>query len=186
MKNILLLSLIIFPIVSLAKDVPNDFILLEAIRNNQISPQYDYDNDPNTLLHEEMLVSMGELEVLGTDHSEPNYQKAYELFENAAKSNHLIAQFYLGLMYRYGIGVEQNYNEALIWFKKSDDYAESRYNLGEMYELGIGVERDIKKAISNYAISCLLNQRNSCDKIQSYMKQKKQIGKPENPAFNFD
>jgi len=167
MKIILILLFLIFPMMSSANDVPNNFILLEAIRDNQLSPSYDYDNDPNTLLHEEMLVSLGQLEVLGTEDSEPNYQKAHELFGGAAKNNHAVAQFYLGLMYRYGIGVKQDYEIAFTWFEKAaeQDYPEGYYNLGEMYEFGLGIKKDSEKAKIKYVFACIFKSV-LCDKIQ--------------------
>lgn len=51
------------------------------------------------------------------------------------------AQNNLGICYRDGIGVSQNYTEAARWFRLSAEqgYAEAQYNLGVSYQTGTGV-----------------------------------------------
>ncbi|HIF03665.1 MAG TPA: sel1 repeat family protein, partial [Nitrospinaceae bacterium] len=62
------------------------------------------------------------------------------------------AQFYLGWMYYKGLGVDQDYKEAVKWFKKSAEqgYANAQYNLGVLYEDGQGVRKDYKQAFKWY------------------------------------
>lgn len=54
------------------------------------------------------------------------------------------AQFNLGAMYKNGEGVEQNYQEALKWYKKAAEqgYADAQIILGSMHYVGQGVEQD--------------------------------------------
>jgi hypothetical protein len=63
----------------------------------------------------------------------------------------------LGEMYEYGngIGVEQNYSEAIKYYKMAIEKGEERamYNLGYMYENGKGVERNYEEAIKYYELA---------------------------------
>jgi TPR repeat protein len=58
----------------------------------------------------------------------------------------------IGDNYYLGIGVPQDYTEALKWYQKSadagDDYAE--FNIGKMYEKGQGVQQNYAKALAWY------------------------------------
>ena len=58
----------------------------------------------------------------------------------------------IGDMYYFGDGVEQDYTEAVKWYKKSaeQDYAEAQWNLGFMYEYGYGIEQNDVKAVKWY------------------------------------
>ncbi|KAI9318893.1 hypothetical protein DFJ73DRAFT_338168 [Zopfochytrium polystomum] len=62
------------------------------------------------------------------------------------------AQNALGNCFYKGIGVERNYEEAVMWYKKAADqgapYAQN--NLGICYEEGLGVARDLLMAKSLY------------------------------------
>ena len=55
-------------------------------------------------------------------------------------------------MYEFGNGVEQDYEEAVKWYRKSAEQGNSRgqYNLGYMYEFGKGVTKDYEEAIKWY------------------------------------
>ena len=66
----------------------------------------------------------------------------------AAMCGDVEAQTYLGYLYYEGEGVEQNYNEAVKWYKKAakQDYAPAQLALGECYYFGECVEQDYKKA----------------------------------------
>ena len=91
-----------------------------------------------------------------------NYEKAMELLIKAAipadegvgiyKNGYPPAQHSLGTIYAEGMGVNQNYEEALNWYRMAaaHGYAESQYSLGVMYYKGNGVNRDLKEAASWY------------------------------------
>lgn len=48
-----------------------------------------------------------------------NYEKAISFLESAANHNNCVAQFWLGMMYYSGIGVQQNLQTANTWLQKS-------------------------------------------------------------------
>ena len=57
------------------------------------------------------------------------------------------SQYNLGVIYRDGLGVQQDYKESIKWFMKSSDlgHGYSKYTLGVMYQNGEGVPQDYKE-----------------------------------------
>jgi TPR repeat protein len=55
-------------------------------------------------------------------------------------------------MYANGKGVEQNYKEAIDWFKKAaeKEHIDAQYSLGLMYYNGEGTEQNYKEAANWY------------------------------------
>lgn len=49
------------------------------------------------------------------------YDKAFEYYQKAAEKGYALAQFYLGLCYHNGEGVEKNLSEAVKWYRKAAD-----------------------------------------------------------------
>src|SRR4029077_9361151 len=62
------------------------------------------------------------------------------------------AQFALGNQYFSGVGVPQDYGQALLWFTKSANqgFAPAQNQLGYMYQHKFGVPRDYKRALAYY------------------------------------
>ena len=62
------------------------------------------------------------------------------------------AQYGLGWCYAKGMGVAQNYFEAVKWFRKSaaQGNADAQCYLGYCYENGFGVEKDLFEAVNWY------------------------------------
>ena len=71
---------------------------------------------------------------------------------NLAGRNDPQAQAFLGVMYNRGMGVEQDFKEAVKWYRKAAEQgnAVAQYNLGQMYREGQGVEQDFKEAVKWY------------------------------------
>ncbi|EXX50443.1 kinase-like domain-containing protein, partial [Rhizophagus irregularis DAOM 181602=DAOM 197198] len=87
-----------------------------------------------------------------------NKQKAYELYQKAAKLENSVAQVDLTYMYVNGKGVDKNYNKA---FELSKKLAEREHSnginmLGYCYDLGIGTDIDMQKAFELYQKSANL------------------------------
>lgn len=64
-----------------------------------------------------------------------NYTKAREiLYPLAAYQRDAEAQFYLGMIYFYGEGVEKNIEEAMLWWKKAmrSGHVDAAYRLSEI------------------------------------------------------
>lgn len=63
------------------------------------------------------------------------------------------AQYHLGWMYQDGIGVEQDYEQAVNWYQQSSDLGNfiATNNLADKYEHGLGVEQDLDMAFALYS-----------------------------------
>ena len=71
-----------------------------------------------------------------------------ETQRQAAEQGDTWAQNNLGGMYRSGLGVPQDYAEAMKWFRlaAAQGAASAQYNLGIMYDRGRGVPQDAVQA----------------------------------------
>ena len=69
-----------------------------------------------------------------------------------AKKGNSEAQYYLGVCYDNGQGVEQDYKEAVKWYRKAAEqgHSDAQNNLGVCYYNGQGVEQDYKEAVKWY------------------------------------
>ncbi len=83
-----------------------------------------------------------------SDNEYDNDDLDIESLMDAAEQGDAEAQFYLGVCYRDGEGVQQDYRQAFQWFKKSAEQgdAAAQYCLGSCYSFGNGVQQDYKKA----------------------------------------
>ena len=79
-------------------------------------------------------------------------KSALRIWMEAAQAGDLEAQTNVGEIYERGIGVEPNYEAALIWYQKAADkgYSRALFNLGTLYEQGQGVPADKLKALNLY------------------------------------
>ena len=84
-----------------------------------------------------------------------DYSTAFKLFKPLAEAGDQAAQNNLGVLYREGKGVSQNYAEALRWFQRSADQGSAwgQYNLGMAYEYGFGVSQNNQEALRWYRLS---------------------------------
>jgi hypothetical protein len=77
-------------------------------------------------------------------------KKAFKLFKKSAKQGNAIAAVDLGIMYKYGLGTNLNYNKARKWFKKAALLGNDKatYSLGYLYLKGFGdIDQNYSKAI---------------------------------------
>ena len=79
-------------------------------------------------------------------------EKDLEALHRNAEQGSIDAQKYLGLMYRIGLNVPQDYAEAIRWYRKAAEQgdAEAQLRLGYMYTLGRGVLQDDTEAAHWY------------------------------------
>ena len=83
--------------------------------------------------------------------AQPPDKDFYSLREPAAAGD-AQAQFALANHYFDGVGVPQNYSQALLWYNKSANqgFAPAQNLLGYMYQHKFGVPRDYKRALAYY------------------------------------
>ena len=81
-------------------------------------------------------------------------KKGYNIINKyiKTKKDDCLAQYLMGRMYHYGLGVTKDDKKAVEWYTKAAEqgYARGQYNLGDMYENGKGVTKDLKNAVEWY------------------------------------
>lgn len=84
-----------------------------------------------------------------------DYEKAVEMYTDAADNGDDLAQCKLANMYREGRGVSQDYGEALRLYLQAErqGLAEARYYMGFMHKQGLAVRRDYQVANGFYEVT---------------------------------
>lgn len=87
--------------------------------------------------------------VLLSDHGTRDPERAAALFANAAARGEAEAQYYLGLLYRNGTGVEQDLTTAFNWFLAASEAQNvaAQYELSRAYSRGDGTPGDSGEAL---------------------------------------
>jgi len=87
--------------------------------------------------------------------SSPVAAQDYNKGVAAAEAGDAEAQFNLGASYEFGLGVPQDYKEAVKWYRLAADqgHADAQFNLGYMYDRGYGVLQDYKEAVNWYRLA---------------------------------
>jgi hypothetical protein len=80
---------------------------------------------------------------------EGDYDTALKIFSGLANVNNTDSQFYLGMIYFYGKGVDVNYDTASRYFMLASERSHQRamHYLAQCYLKGLGVHRNVDKAI---------------------------------------
>lgn len=81
-----------------------------------------------------------------------NYARVLELARPLAAQGNVSAQYYLGMLYKHGMAVEQNSQTARQWLEKAaaQGHVQAQYHLGEMYAEGWGIKKNLQTAIEWY------------------------------------
>ena len=81
-----------------------------------------------------------------------DFAEALESYRKAAEQGHPGAQFLLGGMYFYGLGVAKDDAEAVKWYRKAAEQGDegAQHKLGLMYAKGSGVATDDAEAVKWY------------------------------------
>jgi len=98
-----------------------------------------------------------------------DYETAYNTMISLAKtSDDKIAQYYLGVMYMKGQGVEQDYKEAGEWFRKASEQGlpVAMYKLAKLYTMGEGVPKDLEFAYVWYSVAAVQEHQKSINMIE--------------------
>ncbi len=89
-------------------------------------------------------------------------KKTFREWRLSAQEGYPEAQTALGHLYFYGIGIPQNYREALKWYEKVPQQKdpEALQNMGTIYANGLGgVRQDLKKAFELYLMDANLGHK---------------------------
>ena len=81
-----------------------------------------------------------------------DYGVAYSYWLPLAQQGHSEAQLFLGVLYRYGLGVESNPQQSAYWYQRAAENGDvdAQNEIGFFYEIGWGVEQDVAEAGSWY------------------------------------
>ena len=92
-------------------------------------------------------------------------------YQKAADKELTSAQHDLGVMYENGLGVKQNYIEAIKWYRKASDkgYSASQKNLINLYKNNLGTPENNTEAFEWFLKSAM----NQDIMAQSNKKQRK-------------
>ncbi len=98
-----------------------------------------------------------------------DYETAYNTMISLANtSDDKIAQYYLGVMYMKGQGVEQDYEKAGEWFRKASKQGlpVAMYKLAGLYTKGNGVPKDLEFAYIWYSVAAVHEHEKSINMIE--------------------
>ena len=118
-----------------------------------------------------------------------DYETAYNTMISIAntKEEDPLPQYYLGMMYLKGQGVEQDYTQASEWFRKAAEnrMPQAQYKLANLYTQGKGVPKDLEFAYIWYRVGAshqhhlseqALEKARSRLSESEYVEAEKQIG----------
>ncbi len=113
-----------------------------------------------------------------------DYETAYNTMISLANtSEDPVAQYYLGVMYMKGQGVEQDYEKAGEWFRKASEQglAVAMYKLAKLYTKGEGVPKDLEFAYVWYSVAAVHEHQKSINMIE---KAKSKLSSEELTSAN--
>jgi TPR repeat protein len=90
------------------------------------------------------------------------YDVALDTMRSLAETtDHPYAQYYLGMMYANGQGVDRDDQEAARWFSNAakKGVSQAQFRVAEMYEQGRGLPRDYESAYAWYAVAAKLGNK---------------------------
>lgn len=141
------------PLILEKVQIFNDTLTVSQKITNHVNSEIDRENiilDNNTKIKKSV---DEELWIMGKEClKSKDYENAYYYFYKSAEMGNPKAQNDLGLLYKYGKGVEKSLKKSVEYFKKAADqeYEDAQYNLGLAYESGLGVAIDSEAAANYY------------------------------------
>jgi TPR repeat protein len=98
---------------------------------------------------------IGKIYAEGSPEVPSDYRAAMEYFKRGRDLGHADGFSGMGMLYFYGMGMEQDYATALDYFQKAADKgsAEAQYFLGHMFYEGVGTKRNLNKALRYFQLA---------------------------------
>lgn len=93
-----------------------------------------------------------------------------QYYSLSANNGYIDGECSLGGCYIYGIGIEKNFQQGLMWLNKAAEQnsAQAYVWLGECYEQGWGVKKDDSIAFNYYQKAAEANHPTACYKLGYY------------------
>lgn len=81
-----------------------------------------------------------------------DFKSALSVWLPQAEQGDPQAQTYVGEIYEKGLGTQESFDLAALWYKRAadQDYSRAKINLGYLYESGLGVPKDLSIAMNLY------------------------------------
>lgn len=111
-------------------------------------------------------------------YSSGDYSNAIDCFRKGCGQNFAPSQWFLGIMYHNGFGVDKNFVEATKWYRKAAEQglAMAQWHLGTMYEHGRGVSQSNAEAIKWYRKAAEQGNDNALERLRALQSQSEQSG----------
>lgn len=90
-------------------------------------------------------------------------KKAFQLFYTAGEAGLESAEYRVGFMYEYGIGTNQNFEEAKLWYKRSAEHG---------YDMAKSAAEKIKKKTKNSSAEKKISAEEECNVKKIYLSKK--------------
>ena len=144
------LSFVLFLSVLYALFIHEPLVVWQNPANPHITNKDDFDEYVKKELHDAIMKSEFELN---------DSTKIVQHWQCEAEGETPLSQYFMGLCYYQGFGVETNHSKAIDYFKKAAEQglAEGLYSLGVCYVNGIEVCVNPKKAIECFRLSAEQN-----------------------------
>jgi TPR repeat protein len=105
-------------------------------------------------------------------YEENDFKAAYAVLAPAAAAGNPNAQFYLGMMYDFGYGLETDHERANALYLQAAEQGQddAQFNLAISYSIGEGIEQDDDKAIYWLSKSAASGDKDAMDKLDDYAR----------------
>ncbi|POG64544.1 kinase-like domain-containing protein [Rhizophagus irregularis DAOM 181602=DAOM 197198] len=125
--------------------------VIDYLNNHNVNSKEIYNWLLNNQNNSESIFLLGYFNYVGIG-STKDEEKAFNLFINASKQDHTLAQYCVGLCYQFGNGITKNEKLAFEYYEKvaNKDYANGQFKLGWFYKNGVSVNKDLKMAVYWY------------------------------------
>ncbi|MBX9785882.1 MAG: sel1 repeat family protein [Alphaproteobacteria bacterium] len=96
-----------------------------------------------------------------------NFTEAMRWFKKAAAQKYAEAQFSIGVLHDYGLGVPPNHTKAMKWYLRAaaQKHAGALYSIGVLCEMGLGVPPDPAVAMEWYLRAAAQNHASAQNNI---------------------
>lgn len=90
-----------------------------------------------------------------------DHDAAFDAFSGLVADGNGEAMFYIGQMHENGEGTQQNFSNAIRWYRRAaaQDHAEAHFRVGQMFENSVGVPRDFGAAFDSYSAAAALGHQ---------------------------
>ena len=105
-----------------------------------------------------------------------NYKKAFEWYEKATEQGNAMAQSNMGVMYDFGLSVDENHKKTVEWYEMAAEQGTQMLNLSGMYYNGHSVDQIDSMVIRWHAKAAARTMRER-KQVEEFCDGQRQIAK---------